>query len=367
MTIEIYERYYLNDRSEGAVDMDHIKLQGAQAAYEVMNNAGTQNWYFGVDDSDGNKLKIGRGYSAAQGIIPAITIIPGSGQIQLGDPSENTAAMLALISNDSYGQDDCMMWFRRHGVGTSEALIIHQHINPTATPQPIIAGMAGRGTLLVPVALQSGDILFCLDARGYDGSTNDYGQGSLGWTDSEATIFFKTAQAWTGAHHGTQIEIYTTPNNGISPRRAVLIGNDASILIATLAGAFQDGFQVIPSGTSGLGQVLIPDSSSNGCGLSFTLDPDTGFIRAATNAIGFVTAGSERARIDATGSLAIGGAANAAVTAILDIVSTTKGVGFPNMTSTQRDAIVSPRRGLVIYNITTDHLNVWNNSAWTQL
>lgn len=47
---------------------------------------------------------------------------------------------------------------------------------------------------------------------------------------------------------------------------------------------------------------------------------------------------------------------------ILEVQSTTKGVRFPNMTTTQRDAI-TPGAGTVIYNTTTAKLNVYT-TAW---
>ena len=49
--------------------------------------------------------------------------------------------------------------------------------------------------------------------------------------------------------------------------------------------------------------------------------------------------------------------------ALLDLTSTTKGFLPPRMTSTQRDAITSPVAGLMIYNTTTNKLNVYT-TAW---
>lgn len=46
------------------------------------------------------------------------------------------------------------------------------------------------------------------------------------------------------------------------------------------------------------------------------------------------------------------------VSSILDVVSTSKGVLVPRMTTAQRDAIVTPAKGLMIYNITLNCLNV---------
>lgn len=53
--------------------------------------------------------------------------------------------------------------------------------------------------------------------------------------------------------------------------------------------------------------------------------------------------------------------------AILDMVSTTKGVLTPRMTTTQRDAIATPATGLLIYNTTTNTHNFYNGSAWTAI
>lgn len=49
---------------------------------------------------------------------------------------------------------------------------------------------------------------------------------------------------------------------------------------------------------------------------------------------------------------------------ILDIQSTTQGVLMPRMTTIQRDAIVSPAEGLLIYNTTTKSTDVYSSSIW---
>lgn len=63
------------------------------------------------------------------------------------------------------------------------------------------------------------------------------------------------------------------------------------------------------------------------------------------------------------GSL-IAGTGSIEATAILQATSTTKGFLPPKMTGAQRDAIVSPASGLVIYNTTTNQLNIYNGSSW---
>jgi len=50
--------------------------------------------------------------------------------------------------------------------------------------------------------------------------------------------------------------------------------------------------------------------------------------------------------------------------AILDLTSTLKGFAPPRMTQTQRDAIVAPFNGLIIFNSTAGALNLYNAGAW---
>lgn len=62
--------------------------------------------------------------------------------------------------------------------------------------------------------------------------------------------------------------------------------------------------------------------------------------------------------------LAIGISSGMEETAQLELSSTSRGFLPPRMTTTQRDAISSPATGLMIYNTTTNKLNVYTGSAW---
>mgnify|MGYP001373278804 CR=1 FL=1 len=63
-------------------------------------------------------------------------------------------------------------------------------------------------------------------------------------------------------------------------------------------------------------------------------------------------------------NFAASSAATAHASAQVEITSTTKGFLPPRMTGTQRDAISSPATGLVVYNTTTQKLNVYTGAAW---
>ena len=49
---------------------------------------------------------------------------------------------------------------------------------------------------------------------------------------------------------------------------------------------------------------------------------------------------------------------------ILNIDSKTRGVAFPQMLQTERDAIATPKQGLMIHNSDTNKLNIFENTAW---
>ena len=67
------------------------------------------------------------------------------------------------------------------------------------------------------------------------------------------------------------------------------------------------------------------------------------------------------------GSVAIG-TSQVDATAVLNIVSTTKGVLFPRMTSSQRTAISSPATGLIVYQTdATEGLYIYKSTGWTQI
>jgi hypothetical protein len=56
--------------------------------------------------------------------------------------------------------------------------------------------------------------------------------------------------------------------------------------------------------------------------------------------------------------------ATPANSAVLDVKSSNKGLLIPRISDAQRDAILSPAQGLIIYNIDHKHIESWSSSAW---
>lgn len=63
----------------------------------------------------------------------------------------------------------------------------------------------------------------------------------------------------------------------------------------------------------------------------------------------------------------IGTSATATASAVFEVDSTTKGVLFPRMTTTQKNTIATPAAGLVVYDSTTNKLCCYNGSSWNDL
>lgn len=96
----------------------------------------------------------------------------------------------------------------------------------------------------------------------------------------------------------------------------------------------------------------------------FSGDANTGIYHPGADELAIATNGTQRFIINSSGEIAIGGAP--VTSAILALNSTTKAFLPPRMTTTERNAIPSPVAGMVIYNTTTNTLNIYTTS-WGEL
>lgn len=70
-------------------------------------------------------------------------------------------------------------------------------------------------------------------------------------------------------------------------------------------------------------------------------------------------------KVNGAGQTQIGNGATISPSALLELDSVSRGLLIPRMTTAQRDAIASPASGLLIWNTTTDQLNVYRSSTGT--
>jgi len=167
-------------------------------------------------------------------------------------------------------------------------------------------------------------------------------------TSSAASASYLAVQGGVNANfsakENAQAEIGTS-----SLHPVILKSNDVERIRVTSGGDVGVGI------TAPLGKMHISASTANdvvritqsGLGAPFRVEDET------TDTTPFI--------IDAAGNVGIG---TPTPSAKLEISSNTQGFLPPRMTTTERNAIVSPVAGLVIYNTTTNVLNFYNGTTW---
>jgi hypothetical protein len=91
------------------------------------------------------------------------------------------------------------------------------------------------------------------------------------------------------------------------------------------------------------------------------------FYFQTNSAADLLSLGLNNTNFRSASSVSMGSGSNANASAQLDVSSTTKGFLPPRMTTTQKNAIASPATGLVVMDITTLKLCVYNGSSWVDL
>jgi len=135
------------------------------------------------------------------------------------------------------------------------------------------------------------------------------------------------------------------------------IGTSAPSKPLSLSSSAGDPFIIVNTNSANFNRALFQKPSRT---WSVGQDSGTGF------GVYDETAVALRFTIDSSGR-ALFGTGSPDASSALDVTSTTGGLLFPRMTGTQRDAIGSPANGLVLYNTTTNKLQVRAAGAWVDL
>jgi len=184
-------------------------------------------------------------------------------------------------------------------------------------------------------------------------STNASPSGS--YTFTGANGFSNTTTINYGFFNTLQIGANTS-GSGLTSST----GKTSGIIMPTYsASSFASGFQLL-LGSAGSGTNNLSLGGGSGSTNSATS------IQFYTSTGASTLIGTNRLTIDNNGGVGINQATPNA-NALLDIVSTTKGVLFPRMTTTQKNAIASPAEGLIVYDITLHKLTVYTGSVWESI
>jgi hypothetical protein len=165
------------------------------------------------------------------------------------------------------------------------------------------------------------------------------------------------------------------------PTGSILIGSNANGNVSFIDNQYNETFTVINSGSSNSfcringGYRYGTDLNASNFNIITPLGTGTGTGGDIVTLIGVAgTTGTTRnttaeiMRIkSSTANISIGANATPNASAILDITSTTKGVLFPRMTTTQKNAISSPATGLQVYDTTLNQISYYNGTTWTNI
>ena len=172
-------------------------------------------------------------------------------------------------------------------------------------------------------------------------------------------VLNQAAYTWTQNFTGATTTGLTYNANALTSGKGVYVSSTSTGLTGNLAEISLSGSNAANTGNvlrlaqTGASSAAVPLMVTNlGAGASFRVNDETG-DNDSTPGI-----------IDASGAVGVGTATPNA-SAILDLTSTAKGFLAPRMTTGQRDAIVNPAAGLLIYNTTTNQYNMYNGTDWT--
>jgi hypothetical protein len=272
----------------------------------------------------------------------------------------------------------------------------------TAATSPILRFRRSAGSLTSPTTISSGNTLMFIGAGGY---------GTTGFSSADrASISVASSEAWTDSAQGTNMSFATTTTGGTTTSTKMTLTNGGRLgigvtspssmvgivsataldpLYITAYATYPTILQKRANGTESVPTAAVSDNSL--CGVAGAGYMATGFSAGdivqitghasatftdtsnPTNIQFYTTPVNATAKvlswmIDSNGTLVKGYSAssNGDTSALLDIVSSTKGVLIPRMTHTQMLAISSPATGLEVFNTTAVVKMFYNGTKWVR-
>lgn len=279
----------------------------------------------------------------------------------------------------------------------STQMVVGQY---SADTIPAVVNMIkSRGALNAQGLLSNNDEIGRLQFRGSDGANFQAAASIRAAVDGVAAA---------GSMPG-RLSLQTTPSGSVTPVERVLINSNGEVTIGSPTGAaltnnllsvngtvnsyFQSNVQNLSNGTTASGDIIVTgdtgtdttnylDMGVNSSGWNdptFTINgPGDGYLykadgdlsigtSTANNLIlftGGTLAANERARINSTGQMIVGGITPNAASK-LQIDSTTQGFLQPRMTSAQRLAISTPPAGLTVYDTNLNTICTYTGVFWS--
>jgi hypothetical protein len=182
------------------------------------------------------------------------------------------------------------------------------------------------------------------------------------WSPSADAIAFSTAGSERARIDSSgNVLVATTSTSASNTGNGLVVnGTNSSITSRRTTGANQSHISFVNNG------VLVGTINTSTTATTYNTSSTSGITGVDANTVALRTNSAERMRVTSAGIVAIGTTTPDAA-ARLDVSSTTSGFLPPRMTEAQRDLIATPPDGLMLYNSTTNKLQVRAAGSWVDL
>jgi Chaperone of endosialidase len=330
---------------------------------------------------DGDRFQINRDADGTTFADTYFTILGASGAVGIG--TTNPGAQLDVReTNTATSGNEYLNYsaFTVNPASASTAVFWGDHVQNAASGSSDISTLYGQSAYLYHNG--TGTITTAIGSLGrvHNNSSGTITSGFGAYNDSQVlststttTAYGAYNRAYSAKASGTAITSATGGYNIVYNNGAGAITNSygsQNVVLNNAAGALTNAYGALArvdnasTGTVTTAYSLRADFVNDGGGAVTTwhglsIPAVTGV--AATNEWPVYI--SHTGRNYFAGTIGVG-TNNPAASSLVELQSTTKGFLPPRMTTAQRDAISSPATGLVVYNTTTNALNVRGASSW---
>lgn len=354
-------RFRVNS-SSALLNSNSITL-GFNQEFYLVNNAGAN-----VITSDVDRLAIGIGSRNVEFDTAVVNTVALAGDYN---------GYLIDQSNSLYTPNKIYMI---NTAGTFATQLLSAATSNITLSLPVVtsdlAGVTTASANYLPVFDSSGDAIFTVSLISQDASTQEIGVNTAPLND-----YIFSVEAFNAV--GTQYAGYFNAVSGLATNNYALKLNAQNAVTANYALAIDNGDYYHQNGFIGIG---VTPTTTEKVNIEITTEENALKINSTTpgstvqrgvysllsgvnttNIAGYFSASNATnnyALIAASGQSVFGATSATTPDALVEFTSTTKGIVLPRMTTVQRNAIVTPVDGMIVYDTSLNAFYGYMNSTW---